>query len=467
MEYIEGTSLKNMLGNSSRISAIEVRKLFRELLSGLDAAHKKGLIHRDIKPANIMIERDSRRVKLVDFGLARMSDSQTQLTIADGILGTPDYMSPEQARGEKDLDHRTDLYSAGAVLYEMLTGRRPFIADSPSAVISCILHKVPDSPKDICNVDPHLSQLALRLLAKRPEDRFDSCQDVLAAVDSSKGMSLPEQRRRIKRRLGISGLVAVLLILVFMSGNIFRNNTPPKPAYNGNRRISDVKKDESIPSAVKVRLEGEANYTRLLKLKLGGLVIKEAAVANLDNGEQIIVAGSEIAINGNCLFGFSITGELIWEEDLTADFNWPGCDTTDKWRCDDIHIENLDEHAGDEIIAISTHSSLGFTGLSVVDSDTGKVRSTFWHGGNLDANSLVVYENFYGPDHPAIVAIGRNNYLDSKQVERTAYNTVSVIMILDPWRLGGLSPLLDRKNRQCSSRVCSCLCVLGFTSISR
>ncbi len=160
MEYIEGSTLSEVLGEHGPLATEETRKVFRQILSGLQAAHDAGLIHRDIKSSNILLEGPDHQVKIADFGLARMAAPQTRLTIGDSALGTPEYMSPEQARGEANLDHRSDLYSAGVVLYEMLTGKTPFNASTPPVVIHQILHLDPPDPQSVnASADPQLTSI--------------------------------------------------------------------------------------------------------------------------------------------------------------------------------------------------------------------------------------------------------------------------------------------------------------------
>jgi len=215
MERVDGPSLAQLLRTRGPLPAALTRDVFAQIIEGLAAAHEAGLIHRGIKSSNILLTHwpgdpesgleddqpvpgsgDGRAgdatqhlahprpiVKIADFGLARMRSSQTQLTLGNSVLGTPEYMSPEQARGVENVDHRTDLYSAGVVLYEMLTGRTPFRADTPTATIHRILHDRPQDPRQIeRNTDPVLASLALRLMAKQPEDRLASAEEALSVL---------------------------------------------------------------------------------------------------------------------------------------------------------------------------------------------------------------------------------------------------------------------------------------------
>ena len=204
MDYIDGPSLADLIHADGRLAADTVRDFFGQLLSGLAVAHQAGLIHRDIKSSNILLDGDfpetksspasatakaSSTIKIADFGLARIVSAQTRMTLPDSVFGTPEYMSPEQARGDDNIDHRSDLYSAGVVLYEMLTGRPPFKADAPSAVIHQILHDDPPDPRKVIgSADPRLAALALRLMAKYPEDRFRSASEAIDALHAGKGV---------------------------------------------------------------------------------------------------------------------------------------------------------------------------------------------------------------------------------------------------------------------------------------
>jgi serine/threonine-protein kinase len=178
MEYIEGGSLKGLIDKGERLPLKEIARVMDELLAALGHAHEKGIVHRDIKPANIMLTK-SGQVKVTDFGIARIESST--MTQAGTVLGTPAYMSPEQFRGEP-VDLRTDLYSAGVVLYQLLTGDRPF-----EGTFSAIMHKAlnvePPKPSEISvSVSPALDAVVARAMAKRPQARFASAAEFRAAL---------------------------------------------------------------------------------------------------------------------------------------------------------------------------------------------------------------------------------------------------------------------------------------------
>jgi len=178
MEFIPGETLQQRLDRTGPFEVHEVLHIGRQIAEGLAAAHATGLIHRDIKPANVLIERGlHEHVKLTDFGLARAADDAS-ISQSGLLAGTPLYMSPEQARGER-LDHRSDLFSLGSVLYVMTTGRPPFRAANTLAVLKRVNEDTPRPIPDVIpETPPWLCDLIARLHAKNPEGRFQSAQEV-------------------------------------------------------------------------------------------------------------------------------------------------------------------------------------------------------------------------------------------------------------------------------------------------
>jgi serine/threonine protein kinase len=177
MQFVAGLSLQQKLEQEGPLDAREVLRIGMQMAEGLAAAHKQGLIHRDVKPANVLLENGVERVKITDFGLARAADDAS-LTQSGVIAGTPMYMSPEQADGQH-LDHRSDLFSLGSVLYAMCTGRPPFRASGTLAVLKRVCEEI---PRPIRELNPEIPEEVCRiigkLLAKKPDERYQSAQEV-------------------------------------------------------------------------------------------------------------------------------------------------------------------------------------------------------------------------------------------------------------------------------------------------
>jgi hypothetical protein len=178
MEFIPGETLQQRLDRTGPLETSEVLEIGRQIAEGLAAAHEMGLIHRDVKPGNILLEAGSHpRVKITDFGLARTADDAS-LTQSGLIAGTPMFMSPDQAKGER-IDHRADLFSLGSVLYTMCSGRPPFRSNRSLAVLKRVAEDTPRPISEIIpEVPPWLCDIISRLHAKTPDDRFDSARDV-------------------------------------------------------------------------------------------------------------------------------------------------------------------------------------------------------------------------------------------------------------------------------------------------
>jgi serine/threonine protein kinase len=163
-------------------------EIIKQVLSGLAHAHELGIVHRDIKPANIMISEKAgygQQVRILDFGLARLTESSTKLTTGI-VVGTPNYMAPEQCKGS-DIDARTDLYACGVMLFEMLTGRKPFIADDP---IQVVRKHLLEKPPTLASVEPNvdfgkLEEVIAKALSKAPADRYDSAVIMAKAVEAA------------------------------------------------------------------------------------------------------------------------------------------------------------------------------------------------------------------------------------------------------------------------------------------
>jgi serine/threonine protein kinase/outer membrane protein assembly factor BamB len=214
MEFIRGETLQAKLDRTGPFGAMEVAVIGRQVADGLAAAHAVGLIHRDVKPGNILIDAGAKiRVKITDFGLARTTDDAT-ITQSGAVVGTPLYMSPEQAASDP-LDHRCDLFSLGSVLYAITTGRPPFRAPNTLAILKRVAE---DTPRPIQEIIPEtpagLCRIIERLMAKAPSERFQSAVEVGAALEVGDTIALPRRKRRParSRRLAWFAIAAVLLV---------------------------------------------------------------------------------------------------------------------------------------------------------------------------------------------------------------------------------------------------------------
>ena len=264
MEYIPGPSLaaylKRLHDKKQRLPIGLVAQILKSIASALDYAHLKGIIHRDIKPANVLLRSQSDPVQfdktlpldvepvLTDFGLVRLLDS-TMHTTAGSVSGTPAYMSPEQARGEK-VDKRTDIYSLGIMLYEMLAGGVPFQSDT---TFGMLMQHINEPPPPIQGISKDLQVLIDRALAKKPDDRYESAgalaEEFLAlfsgqtispgtlhivemarqaAEAEQQGKAQPEPRRTNWLRIGAEITAALVLMFIIFYYSGYRNRSRPK-----------------------------------------------------------------------------------------------------------------------------------------------------------------------------------------------------------------------------------------------
>ncbi|MEO5826246.1 MAG: serine/threonine-protein kinase [Gemmatimonadales bacterium] len=223
MPFIAGESLRAYIDREGAMPVADVRRILREAASGLAAAHEMGVIHRDIKPENLMLEGRDRRVLLMDFGIAKAvggsDDEQGEaLTTTGIIIGTPQYMSPEQACGDKSIDARSDQYSLAVVGYRMISGQLPFEGDTTRAMLyqqlvadpAPLASKVPDVP-------PGLDEAIHRAMAKEPAERFETMHEFMAMLDAQRSgtfSQISEPPPRAGRRVGMPVTIAAAVTLL-------------------------------------------------------------------------------------------------------------------------------------------------------------------------------------------------------------------------------------------------------------
>lgn len=287
MEYLKGPTLANYLrglhARNERIPSHQVARLLKALTAALDYAHDQGVIHRDIKPGNIILHKNGEAIPLdkpltndveaiiTDFGLVRIADAASQ-TASGMVSGTPAYMSPEQAKGEKT-DHHTDIYSLGVVLYEMLAGRVPFEADSTMSVIYMQIH---NTPPPIQGILPEVQAVLNRALAKNPEQRYQTSREMAVDFFLSIGMSsqaetilhpypdsakptelplAPQPKPRRSLSLLTAGIAAFICLLALGAGAW--GLSAFLPSLNGPTEVSGLTITETVTSAAPVPVTGE------------------------------------------------------------------------------------------------------------------------------------------------------------------------------------------------------------------
>lgn len=218
MQLLAGESLRQRLARTEKLSLHETMRITREIATGLEAAHARGLLHRDIKPDNIWLEEPAGRVKILDFGLVHSLESSASLTASGAILGTPEYMAPEQACGEA-IDQRCDLFSVGCVLYHMLTGQPPFQGKNVVATLVAVSNaKVSPPHKVTPSVPRAVSDLTMKLLQRQPQRRIDSAKQLSKQVTAIEGqlpqlLTTESRSTRMKRALKyLFGVVAATIV---------------------------------------------------------------------------------------------------------------------------------------------------------------------------------------------------------------------------------------------------------------
>ena len=241
MEFLDGVTLTDRIKARGRLSAKESVGLVRQVLRGLGAAHNAGIVHRDLKPDNIFILREKAGirdyVKIIDFGISKFSEQSgvsSRMTRTGALMGTPHYMAPEQATGSTDIDRRTDIYAVGIIMYETVTGRVPFQAETFNQLLFEIaLAKIIPARQVVPDLDPAVDSIIMKASARDPAQRFQSCEEFVAALEdwerTGNAVSLPPGE-------SIEAIVAATVPRA--SGQGFGGNDDTVSSNTGSGRVS-------------------------------------------------------------------------------------------------------------------------------------------------------------------------------------------------------------------------------------
>jgi len=271
MEFVEGRELSAYFKDNARFATEQTLHIGRQLLDAFAYTHQKGIIHRDIKPANIFITNEG-DVKVADFGIAKVENSE--LTQVGTSLGTPSYMSPEQCRGQP-VDNRSDLFSIGIVLYQLLTGEKPFQASSTHALMHQILQSTPEKPS-VLNpmLAPAVDRLFDKALAKNPVERFQSAEEFLHALEAAlAGRAVAPARGRFWLWWGVSAVAvyAVCMAVFFVAKPNHGVAVAVPKAGNEGISTADIGMSDTAPSNLTPEQQEKVDkFLKLAQLSIDG-----------------------------------------------------------------------------------------------------------------------------------------------------------------------------------------------------
>ena len=294
MAYVEGSDLRELLRREGRFEPARTLHLIAQVADALDAAHAAGLVHRDVKPANILVTGalGGEHAYVCDFGLARHLSSPSSLTGDRGLIGTLDYIPPEQIKG-RAIDRRADVYSLGCVLYECLTGERPFERESELALIYAHLN---DTPPPVSDLRPELPEaldgVVATALTKSPDDRYATCGELVAAAQAALA-GKPYGRRSRRRRRSVVATVALLAAATLAAAAYLA--TRGEPAASGPPAITQTSiagaRVGRLEAAYKKQFGGYKQFELSTDPPTPGLAFgpPELAVYFLANGEPAVI----------------------------------------------------------------------------------------------------------------------------------------------------------------------------------
>lgn len=272
MQYVDGISLDNLLARK-RLSINDVSYIFLQIMEGVFFAHKHDIIHRDLKPSNILIDKN-KQIYITDFGIAKVLNSEN-ISLPGEIIGTPMYMSPEQAKAEI-LDKRSDIYSLGIILYEMLTGQQVFSGCNIYSIINKVINEEPISPSHFSkNIDSGLEKFCLKALEKNKKNRFSSMDEMQKAFKKC--------TTKDRRALYVLGMIACIIILSFLL-NIFLSKE--RKNLNKNIRFKNLLKKERL---IKIR-----NFMKKYDSNRNGEISKDEFSLKRKFLEQIDIDNNKI-----------------------------------------------------------------------------------------------------------------------------------------------------------------------------
>ncbi len=306
MEFVEGESLSAILKRDGKISVENTLKLLHQTAQGLATAHDAGVIHRDIKPGNLMLS-ERGQVKIADFGIALATkDVSKKLTTTGEFVGTPGYLSPEVCLG-KPIDQRSDIFSLGIVMFEMLSGHTPFSDESPlGLMLEVVKAEIPDIQSLNEEVDPQTAAILARMVAKEPEDRFQSCHDLVAALEAH---PLVVRGSTVKLARPVVALDAATVIGTPAPKSIPRQVTPPPVVRSGATPAASTPAVAIEPVTRPGRDNSRPSVLERPESRRSGLWIPLAAAAVL----LLAVGGGAFAFRGQIVdfvrgFGDGFTG---------------------------------------------------------------------------------------------------------------------------------------------------------------